>query len=213
MIDFELKAAMDALQGENKTIFADLKNRFDELKTANVTLQTQLDAIDAQVQQRHIAGVETKSLVDLITEHPRFVERKANGFAGRERLSMSFRGQDFLERKTNITDGTLGFATSGTLLPMRLPGVSSLGAAIAAHPRFDGHYPFGSNAGRVIRFRQAEYVRSNATSPQVEAPRRRNQLTCGTPAGFSSAPSLTSPTCRAKPFRMCPGCGTKSTPN
>src|ERR1035441_4784045 len=126
MLDTELKTALDALQGETKTIFSDLKMKYDGLKADHSRLQIQLDAVDLQNRDRLvIPGGEQKTLVDLIIEHPEFKARQEGGFQGNAPLHLSFARSAFagMERKTNITDATLGFATSGVLMPVRLPGV------------------------------------------------------------------------------------------
>jgi HK97 family phage major capsid protein len=73
MIDLELKAALDALQGENKTIFTDLKGKYDALQTEHKNMQTQLDVIDKRAAVHHAMGGgplnATKAFTDTLKQH------------------------------------------------------------------------------------------------------------------------------------------------
>lgn len=158
----EIKAIIDSMTGETKAAFSALKAQHDELKTANGNMQRQLDAIDAAGQGRLITAPETKSLGQMITEHPAFQERKANGFAGRQPLTMTFN----LERKTNITDATMGTQTTGTIPLVRLPGVPALPRQ-ALRIR-DVMRKATVDIGSAFDYAK-QSTRSNATSPQVEA--------------------------------------------
>jgi HK97 family phage major capsid protein len=169
-LDHEIKAALDAFQSENKTILSDLQARYDALKTDHSKLQTQLDAVDLAGRDRSvIPGGERKTLADHILEHPEFKARTENGFTGNAPLHLSFNRSAFvgMERKTNITDATLGFATSGVLLPVRLPGVYGI-ARQQLRIRDVMRPPVPQTQGGSFDF-ALQSVRSNATSPQVEA--------------------------------------------
>jgi HK97 family phage major capsid protein len=166
MLDPELKTALDAFQGETKTLFSDLQNRYESLKTQNGKLQAQLDAIDAQTQGGlKTPGNEQKSLADLILQHPAYLERKENGFQGRAPLHLSFDTGAF-QHKTNITDATVGFATSGVLMPVRLPGLTILPQQALRVRDLLNVIP--QTVGSSFDFAR-QNTRSNATSPQVEA--------------------------------------------
>jgi HK97 family phage major capsid protein len=165
-IDTELKTALDALQGENKTLFSALQAKYDSLKTDYSKLQTQLDAVDAKTQaQIKTPGTGQKSLVDHILEHPEFKARQEAGFLGNAPLHLSFQ-RSALERKTNITDPTLGFATSGVLMPARLPGVYGLPRQQLRIRDLMRVVP--QTVGGSFDF-ALQNTRTNATSPQEEA--------------------------------------------
>ena len=165
-MDTDLKAALDALQGENKTLFSALQQKYDALKTDHGKLQTQLDAVDMAGRDRPgIAGTERKTLANLILDHPEYKARQESGFRGNAPLHLSFNRSAF-EQKSTITDATLGFATSGVLMPVRLPGV--YGIARQQLRIRDVMRTVPQTTGSAFDF-ALQSNRSNATSPQVEA--------------------------------------------
>jgi HK97 family phage major capsid protein len=125
MLDAELKAAIDALGAEHKTVVTDLKSRYDALQTEHKALQTQLDAIDVRIQGRVGAtGVATKSLKDLLGENDQ-VSRLLHDKKGTAIITLT--GSDaaaFLERKTTVTEAAAGFQTTGVLQLDRIPGIT-----------------------------------------------------------------------------------------
>jgi HK97 family phage major capsid protein len=166
MLDLELKAALDALQGENKTLFSALQAKYDSLKTDHTKLQTQLDAVDANTRERHgiIPGPEQKTLANLILDHPEYKARQEAGFRGNAPLHLSFNCST-LERKTVISDATIGFATTGVLVPVRLPGV--YGIARQGLRIRDLMRVVPQSIGGAFDY-AIQNVRTNATSPQIE---------------------------------------------
>jgi HK97 family phage major capsid protein len=165
MLDLELKAALDALQNENKTLFSALQQKYDSLKADNTKLQTQLDAVDMAGRDRHgIAGTERKTLANLILDHPAYQARQESGFRGNAPLHLSFAGSA-LERKTVISDATVGFGTSGVLMPVRLPGV--FGMPRQALRLRDLMTVVPQTTGGSFDY-ALQSVRTNATSPQIE---------------------------------------------
>ena len=128
MIDSELKSAIDALGAEHKSVVMDLKNKFDGLQVEYKNQQVQLDALDKKSAVRFGApgDSEQKSVGELFTASAEFMEAKEAGFQGRGRLlhrAISMNGLFPLEQKTDITETALGTATSGVLVPQRIPGV------------------------------------------------------------------------------------------
>lgn len=117
MLDTELKSALDALQGETKTIFTDLKTKYDTLDAAHKALQCQTDAIDSRGQQRHIAGGETKSLAREIFENAEF--KRMGELGGRGRVTIKI--EDFAKKA--LTSAAVGAAVSGVLQIDREPGI------------------------------------------------------------------------------------------
>ena len=165
MLDTELKTALDALQGETKNIFSDLRAKYDALKSDHTKLQTQLDAVDlASHGHSMIPGSEQKTLANLILEHPEWKARQESGFRGNAPLHLSF-NRSALERKTVISDATVGFATSGVLMPVRLPGV--FGMPRQALRLRDLMTVVPQTTGGSFDY-ALQSVRSNATSPQIE---------------------------------------------
>ncbi len=116
-MDIELKTAIDNLGAEHKTALTGLKAQLDGLKTDQAKLQSQVDAIDAGLQHRHVAGGETKTLADDVLASEDF-QRFAKTCRGRVAIPIS----DF-QKKTTITDTALGFGTPGVVAGDRLAGI------------------------------------------------------------------------------------------
>jgi HK97 family phage major capsid protein len=166
MIDSELQTGLDSIQTETKNLFLNLQARCDGLKSQNAEMQRQLDALDAKSQGRLVAADAPKDLATLISEHPAYQERKAAGFSGRSRLVMEFPGVSPFQTKTNITDATLGVQSTGTIPLVRLPGVP--GMARQGLRIRDLMNVINVNTGSAFDYAK-QSVRTNATSPQVEA--------------------------------------------
>jgi HK97 family phage major capsid protein len=165
-LDTELQNALNQMTGETKALFTELKTKYDTLDAAYKALQVQTDALDMAGQDRHgIAGTEQKNLANLILDHPEYKARQENGFRGTAPLHLSFNRSAF-EQKSTITDATLGFATSGVLMPVRLPGV--YGIARQQLRIRDVMRTVPQTTGSAFDF-ALQSNRSNATSPQVEA--------------------------------------------
>ena len=173
----EQKAFNLKIEEERKSLGSALTETKTALVAANekiTAMQTQLDAVDAKTQQKLTGGAtEIKSFSELLTEHPDFVAAKEHGFAGisgRKSLNLSFGVSAFqrkmMELKTNITDATMGFGTSGLLMPVRLPGVTGL-ARQALRIR-DVMNVVPQTTGSIFDFAK-QTTRTNAPSPQIEA--------------------------------------------
>jgi HK97 family phage major capsid protein len=151
---------LGAVQTETKTAL-------DAIRTQLLAQQTQLDAVDAKTQQRHApGGPEQKSLGTMLTEAPEYAAAKERGFMGKTPLNIGLKSGVPMERKTNITDATLGGGTSGLLMPTRLPGVYAM-AQQALRIR-DVMNVTTQGEGNSFDY-VYQVTRTNATSPQVEA--------------------------------------------
>jgi len=168
-MDTELKSALDSLQGETKTIFTSLKSKYEDLEKQYSDLQRQTDALDAKGQTRHVSGApERKSLGDLFVESDAFQAAKAANWGGRG-IRVSFTESAFpssLERKSVITDATLGVQATGTIPLVRLPGVVGLPQQSLRIRDLMTVLPI--TTGSMFDF-ATQSTRTNATSPQVEA--------------------------------------------
>lgn len=124
MLDQELKAAIDALGAEHKSVVTDLKGKYDALQTEHKNLQRQVDAVDLQLKGRHgLGGVTEKSLADVLKQNDsicRLMEVKKGDAVIR------FTGDDaaLLERKTILTGDAAGAQTTGVLQIDRIPGIT-----------------------------------------------------------------------------------------
>lgn len=166
----DVKAFAAKAQEEVKNLGAvqtETKTALDAIRTQLLAQQSQLDAVDAKTQQRHApGGNERKSLGDMLTEAPEYLAAKERGFMGKTVLNIGLKGGIPLERKTNITDATLGSGTTGLLMPVRLPGMSPL-ARQALRIR-DVMNVTTQGIGNSFDY-VTQLTRTNAASPQVEA--------------------------------------------
>ena len=165
-LDTELQTALAQMTGETKALFTELQKKYDTLDAAHKALQVQTDALDLGNRGHGvIPGGEQKSLAEMIVQHPDFIARKEEGFSGRRGLSLTFNRSAF-ERKTNITDATVGFATSGVLMPVRLPGVFGMPRQALRLRNLMRIIP--QTVGGSFDYALQD-IRTNAPSPQVEA--------------------------------------------
>jgi HK97 family phage major capsid protein len=154
--------ALGSVQTETKAALTALIEKLDKL-------QTQADAIDLKMATGRLGapGTAQKSMGELFTEDPAFLEAKEHGFNGNRPLTKPiFMKRGAFERKTNITDVSLGIATSNTLLPNRLPGVT--GMAQQGFRLRDLIRARTLTTGTSFDFVK-QSTRTNATSPQQEA--------------------------------------------
>ena len=93
-----------------------------ELATKMSEIQKQVDAIDLKMAERHIAGSSQKSLADTLGENED-VQRLLRDHKGNIIINLDAKQVRQLERKTNITDTAVGFATTGVLPIERIPGI------------------------------------------------------------------------------------------
>lgn len=123
----ELEQQLSALQTELKgyvTKAAEEKTQFGtmltETKSSVDKLQTQIDALDLKMVEKHNAA----------TEKPLEEELKANDDVARliknrsGRASFTVKGNRFAQ-KTTITGAAVGFSTSGVLTIDRIPGITA----------------------------------------------------------------------------------------
>lgn len=120
---------MEPLEQKLATLQVDIKNyvdkaaeektRFgtilDETKNQLVTLQTQLDAIDAKMADHKANAPETKSFGEELQENES-VQRLLKDRTGRAVITLSAKNvRNLFERKTTITSSAVGAATTGVL--------------------------------------------------------------------------------------------------
>jgi len=148
------------------TVTTETKTALDAIRPQMLAMQTQLDAVDAKSQQRHIAGDRPKSLGELVTEHPDYVERKANDFMGRKKLNIELPTGAFpLSAKTDILESTIGNPTTGVIPHVRLPGIVTMPQQALRLRDVMNVIPqtTGNSYDYVY-----ESTRTNVASPQVE---------------------------------------------
>ncbi len=136
-----------------------------EAKSAQMlAMQTQLDAVDAKSQQRHVPGGEQKSLGELVTADAKYAEARERGFPGRTPFRIDLKASAF-QRKTNILESGFNQPTTGMVTPVRLPGVA--GMAQQALRIRDLMNVVTQTTGNSFDFVK-QVTRTNAASPQVE---------------------------------------------
>jgi HK97 family phage major capsid protein len=93
-------------------------------------VQRQLDGVDTLVQRSNgslgAAGVQTKSLGELVTEHAAFSDYKTGDYRAKGGVRLLFDVSPFAGRKAVIYGGGLGTGTTGVQMPVRLPGITGL---------------------------------------------------------------------------------------
>jgi HK97 family phage major capsid protein len=126
----ELEKQLSDLKGELKTYFDKAAEQqkasgtmSEELKGKIDTLQKQVDAIDVKMAEKHVASQPEQTLGDFLQKHEG-LQRLLKDKSGNCVIHIPGKqaGQ-IMERKTNITDSAVGLATSGVLLPERIPGI------------------------------------------------------------------------------------------
>src|SRR5437867_13250770 len=110
-IEREIKAVKDqiiaAIQGK-----ADAATVFE--------MQQQLDALDVKLAERYVAANPPQGLETLLNENDQ-IQRIMRDKKGVAYITLP---ANILERKTTITQAAVGSATSGVLLPERIPGIT-----------------------------------------------------------------------------------------
>jgi HK97 family phage major capsid protein len=166
----DLKAFAAKAQEETTSvgkIATETKSAIDAIKPQLAALQTQLDALDAKTQQRHVPGAEQKSLGEQITSAPEFLAAKEGGFMSRKAINVQLKSSAFagMQRKTNILESGFNQPTTGMVTPVRLPGVA--GMAQQALRIRDLMNVVPQTTGNSFDFVK-QVTRTNAASPQVE---------------------------------------------
>jgi HK97 family phage major capsid protein len=155
----------------NGTMHKETKAALDTIVAQRTAMQTQLDALDAAIAQRHHTDspVQVKSLGAQFVEHKNYLERKATGFRGMGKTTVDLDSSAFpafMQRKTNITDTGLGFGTTGILMPAYLGGPIVLAKQALRIRNIMPATPLTTGSSF---FYATQNVRTNAASPQVEA--------------------------------------------
>lgn len=160
----ETKDALTKIHGEFKAA----EEKLLASDAARVKMQMQLDAIDLAGKDHHVSGGSAvKSFGQLVTEHPKFVERIKNIMHGNEPIRMSFDTSPFEGRKTTITTVGVGTGTSGVQMPQRLFD-RPLGLAMLQLRVRDLLTVRKLTTGNSFDY-PIQNLRTNAPSPQVEA--------------------------------------------
>jgi len=153
-------------QSETKSALA---AALEEIKT----LHTQLDAVDSKLQNRHISTsgtVEHKSLGQMFCESEKYLAVKNNGGfdTARQPINVFLPASPFgsMEVKTDITTGAIGGATTGVMVPQRLPGI--VGLPEQALRIRDVMTVITQTTGNAFDY-VYEATRTDSPSPQVEA--------------------------------------------
>jgi HK97 family phage major capsid protein len=164
-------------------VTTETKTALDAIRSQMTAQQTQLDAIDAKSQNRHVTGPEYKTLGMMMTEHPDLLAAKSNEFVSRKPINMSFSASAFGTKASTdaITIGAVGTGTSGVQMPVRLPGMVALPKQ-ALRIR-DVMTEVMQNTGNSFDYiKQA--TRSLVASPQVEmSPKSQSNITWSSQIG------------------------------
>jgi HK97 family phage major capsid protein len=145
------------------------KSALDALRAKLDDALSKMDEAEAQRKRSLSPGGERKSLCDLITSAPEYAEAKSGDFVSRRPInitlkSSAFLGSTFLERK-DVTEATLGDATSGVLVQQRLPGLVPLAQQALRIRDLMAVIPQATGNSFDYVYQQA---RTNVASPQVE---------------------------------------------
>jgi HK97 family phage major capsid protein len=96
-----------------------------ETKARYEALQTQVDAIDKKIAEKHAGAAEAPSLIDVLKEEKSFQDIVQRGSG---RASVVLKGAQvaqMFERKTTITSSAVGAQTTGVLQIDRIPGITA----------------------------------------------------------------------------------------
>lgn len=145
------------------------KTALEEIRTAQRSIQTQVDAIDLGMKQRHSGPGDAKTLAEELKETAeetglaRIMGDKTRGSAVIH-LSAK-RVRDIFERKTSITSAAVGAMTSGVLQIDRTPGITQEARQVLKIRNV--------LSSRPTTMQVIDYVKVNAAmaigSPQTEA--------------------------------------------
>lgn len=116
----ELKTYLEKAAEEKKTLGLTL----DTTKTAITALQTQVDALDKQLTQKHIAGeAEPAPLIQQLKEHEG-VQRIMRDKRGVTAMTIEGKTLQRMMTKTTLTSAGVGWQTTGVLQIERIPGIT-----------------------------------------------------------------------------------------
>ncbi len=115
----ELKAYFDKAAEQQKAT----GTVAEELKATITKLQTQVDAMDVKMAERHASNQPDKTLAETLGEN-----EEVKGFLAKKSKSVVIEfsakhTRELFERKTAITSGLVGVSTSGVLTIDRTPGI------------------------------------------------------------------------------------------
>lgn len=126
-LNSELKSFTAKAQEDIRSFGAvatETKTALDTIRTQMTAMQSQLDAVDAKTQVRHVDAPEQKTIGDMVIGSAEFAEAKKADFISKKPLYMVFEQSAFpLSLKTDITETNIGSATTGVLVQQRIPGV------------------------------------------------------------------------------------------
>jgi HK97 family phage major capsid protein len=128
----ELKDQLATLQTELKTHFdkADAEQKangtmLEETKTVITKLQTQVDALDVKLAQKHVSDPSQGSSLEKTITECESLQRLMKDRRGSAVIQLKASDiQELMERKTTITSAAVGQATSGVLQIDRIPGIT-----------------------------------------------------------------------------------------
>jgi HK97 family phage major capsid protein len=150
---------------ENGRVAVETKTALEELRTQIKGLQTQTDAIDVQLKERHTASTPEAGLEEELKANEGLTRLMTQGKGS---TVLKLRGKalrDVMERKTTITSGTVGAQTTGVLTIEREPGIVA-----EARQRLKIRNLLSA---RPTNMQVIDYVKVNAAmaigSPQTEA--------------------------------------------
>jgi HK97 family phage major capsid protein len=125
----EIKDQLTEILGqlkEQKSIAAEQEKKYgtmnEDLKSKLEALQKQADALDVKLAERHAATVPDEPVKKFLEQHEP-LQKLMRDKSGNCVIHFEGKHMAQLERKTNVTDIAVGFATSGVLLPERIPGI------------------------------------------------------------------------------------------
>lgn len=165
----EMKGFSAKAQEEIKNLGAvqtETKTALDAIRAQMTDMQTQLDAVDAKTQQKHIGGVEHKTLGQMVTESQEYADRKSNDFVGRKTINIELASGAFpLTTKTDILESTIGTATTGVMPLQRLPGIVTMPQQALRIRDIMNTVPMTTGSSFDFVYQSTQ---TNVASPQVE---------------------------------------------
>lgn len=168
----ELEKQLTELITEQKGFIAKADGEFKSLGTVTTetktrldAIQTQVDAIDKKMTERHTGEGTQPGLVDVLKEEKSFEELIRRGSGRASILLKSAQVAQMFERKTTITSSAVGAMTTGVLQIDRIPGITpEARQGLTVRDLL----PSRPTAMQVVDFVKVN-ARPSIASPQVEA--------------------------------------------
>ncbi len=155
-IDHELKAALDAITGETKNAFTDMRAKYDAIRAQMLGIQAQADALDAKSRVSPIAD-EAGGLDAIV--------RAISEDAGFKSLAQTGHGRAVIQTKNLLGIETKTVSSGELVAAQAIGGIGDSGRPIyGLVRRLMPSHPITSNAAQFVR----ETAFTNAASPQVE---------------------------------------------